>query len=161
MNVSKRHKREWGESQKSHCLTLYVSLICFMCWCDFAFFQDPASRQWSLCLRPLFLPRTFNRSCLCLFLRIAWARQPQAQSWYESGQYNSELQVFKWRCSVQLYQRVSRYNTFSFCGLVCLKNIGWIRSKALNCELLGKKQLSSCFILFFQCLFFASLCWAL
>lgn len=87
---------------------------------------DPASRQWSLCFRPLLLPCTFNSSCLCLFLGIAWPRQPQAQSWYENGQYNFELQVWKWRCSVQLYQGVSRYSTFSLCGLVCLEDKEWV-----------------------------------
>lgn len=99
----------------------------FLCWCDFDsfVFQDPASRQWSLCFRALLLPHTFNRSFLCLFLRIAWPRQPQAQSWYESGQYNFELQVQKWRCSVQLYQRVSRYSTFTLWHLFHLEDKGW------------------------------------
>ena len=133
------HKKGKGRKPKFtgvwHSVYHWCDSICFswwdavfICWYDFAsfLFQDSASRQWSLCFRPFFLPRAFNRSCLCLFLRIAWPRQPQAQSWYESGQYNSELQVYKWRCSVQLYQRVSRYSTFSFCGLFCLKDLGWV-----------------------------------
>ena len=103
--------------------------------------QDPASRPWSLCFRALLLPHIFDRSRLCMLLRIAWSRQPQAQSWYESGQYNFELQVWKWRCSVQLYQRVSKYSTFM--SFVLFKGQETNRSKALNCEWLGKKQLSS------------------
>ena len=110
--------------------------------------QDPASRQWSLCFRALLLPHTFDRSRLCVLLRIAWSRQSQAQSWYESGQYNFELQVWKWRCSVQLYQRVSRYSTFML--FVLFKGQGTNRSKALNCEWLGKRQLSSVSSFFYR-----------
>lgn len=119
--------------------------------------QDPASRQWSLWFRALLLPHIFNRSRLCMLLRIAWSRQPQAQSWYESGQYNFELQVWKWRCSVQLYQRVSRYSTFM--SFVLFKGQGTNRSKALNCEWLGNS-----YLLFHpfsaECLYFISFLWA-